>query len=209
MKNKLVELVNLWAEFEESHPAAELDTFCRWVLARQTPAAREAVMAGVSVDGRIGRLIGKLGRYASIYSKKAFAGLPLNNFEDLGYLWQTEFMGAPTKSELIHAMLSEFPSGVDVIKRLVGLGLLEEFPDERDKRSKRVRLTRAGSALAAESRPIAGRVAQVVVADLSEPEKTILLGALEHLAEYHDERYKAVRGAEDFEAVYRGVKESV
>lgn len=207
MKNKLVELVNLWAEYEEAQPEPGIEGFCRWVLAREEAAQpREAVMAGVPVDGRIGRLIGKLGRYAGIYSKKAFAGLPLNNFEDLGYLWQVEYMGEPKKSELIYAMLSEFPSGADVIKRLVSMGLLEEFPDAHDKRSKRVRLTPAGRALARDSRPVAGRVANAVVADLSAADKTVLLDLLEHLSAYHDERYKAVRGAEDWGEVERGLK---
>lgn len=207
MKNKLVELVNLWAEYEEAHTAPDVAGFCRWALAREEAAQpREAVMAGVPVDARIGRLIGKLGRYAGIYSKKAFAGLPLNNFEDLGYLWQVEYMGEPKKSELIYAMLSEFPSGVDVIKRLVSMGLLEEFPDAHDKRSKRVRPTPAGRALAHDSRPVAGRVAKAVVADLSAADKTVLLDLLEHLSAYHDERYKAVRSAEDWEEVERGLK---
>ncbi len=207
MKNKVVELVNLWAEYEEAHPAPDVAGFCRWVLAREDAAQpREAVMAGASIDGRIGRLIGKLSRYAGIYTKKAFTGLPLNNFEDLGYLWQVEYMGEPKKSELIYAMLSEFPSGVDVIKRLVSMGLLEEFPDPHDKRSKRVRITPEGRALALDSRPVAGRIAKAVVADLGAGDKTVLLSMLEHLSAFHDERYKAVRAAEDWGAVEEAVR---
>lgn len=208
MKNKVVELVNLWAEFEEQQESPELTAFCHWVLARQEKepsATRDANIPGIPLNPRIGRLIGKLSRYATIYSKKAFSELPLNNFEDLGYLWQTEFMGSPTKSELIYSMLSEFPSGVDVIKRLVGLGFLEEFPDETDKRSKRVRITASGRALAAQSRPIAERVANVVVGDLSEPEKTIFLDLLEQLSDLHDSHYKSLRATDDFEEMYRKV----
>jgi|APTNR8051073442_1049403.scaffolds.fasta_scaffold01731_13 DNA-binding MarR family transcriptional regulator len=204
-KNKLVDLAVAWGEYEAAVPEPDLRDFCRWYLAHTTNDhswKTDPDEPGVPLNAHIGRMLGKLSRYASLYAKKAFAALELNNFEDLGYLWQTLEMGEPKKSELIYAMLSEFPSGVDIIKRLVQAGLLEEYPDPHDRRSKRVRATPKGRELAARSWPIADRVARVVVGDLSEAEKEVLLGLMNRLAHLHDSYYKQVRATTDFEQVY-------
>lgn len=207
MKNKLVALVQAWGVYEEEVQYTDLQDFCKWYLKTHAPTEPTGGLMGadeVPSDQNmfLGRLIGKLSRYASIYAKKAFAPLGLNNFEDLGYLWQTEFMGAPKKSELIYAMMSEFPSGADVIRRLVGMGLLEEFPDDQDRRSKRVRITPKGTALSAQSIPATEKVARIVVGDLDETEKAVLVKLLSRLEKLHDHHYKQVRNTDDFESVY-------
>jgi len=207
MKNKLVELAQVWGQYEEQVQAPDLRDFCRWYLEQNTPQEESIPLMGsevekASLNSQLGRLIGKLSRYASIYAKKAFSPLGLNNFEDFGYLWQTQYMGSPKKSELIYAMLSEFPSGVDVIKRLVGKGLLEEFPDEQDKRSKRVRITEKGLALSIQSIPVTEKVARVIVGDLKDEDKTLLIDLLQGLEQLHDNHYKLLRNTNDFEEVY-------
>ena len=48
------------------------------------------------------------------------------------------------KSELIYDMISEFPCRIDVIRCLVKIGYVKELPDEEEKRSKRIQITKAG-----------------------------------------------------------------
>lgn len=201
MKNKLIELINVWAQYEEGHPEAELREFCSWYLAQESAAQKPALapdreIPDLPLNGRLGRLIGKLSKYAFFYSKKAFQQLSLNNFEDMGYLWQIQNMGTPKKSEVIYSMLSEFPSGMDIIKRLVNLGLAEEFPDEQDKRSKRLAITAKGRELLFQCRPLAEQVGEIALGRLSQAEKAAMIAALERLADFHDEHYKAMRNVE-------------
>jgi DNA-binding MarR family transcriptional regulator len=67
----------------------------------------------------------------------------------------------------------EKPTGLEVIKRLIKHGLLNERNDENDKRSKRVFLTDKGQALFYATVEQLNKVALIVSGDLTKDEKTI------------------------------------
>ncbi len=192
--NKVVRLVNLWAEFEEENPDGELENFCVHYLEKQLLLKDTTLeKSAVSLNAKLASLTGKLSRYASHYSKMALSGLPLNNVEDWVYLMQLVIMGEPTKSELIYEMISEFPSGIDVIKRLIKNKLVTEFPDANDKRSKRLRITPEGIQFIQMSLPKMEQVGEMAFDKLKESEKYVLIGILEKLAQFHKQHFKNVK----------------
>ncbi len=204
MANKLVDLVNAWARLEEANPDLDMTTFCRKMLEEQAVNAREeaeAVLPCSSARGVLGMLLGKLNRYADIYIKKALHGLPMNSIDEAIYLEIIARGNMPRKSYVIHEALSEFPSGIDIIKRLVKYGLVEELPDPEDRRSKRLRLTPEGEAMMFDIRERLARATQLAFGTLSEREMAELIPLLFRLEQYHANRYKAVRSAGDFEAL--------
>ena len=69
------------------------------------------------------------------------------------------------------------------------LDLLEEFEDEQDKRSRRVRLRPAGRQLLGELFYKMTQLSQLVTADLDDQEKFELLSLLEHLNRFHLKLY--------------------
>lgn len=215
----VVELVNQWAAYEAEHPDAGIADFCAHYLMEQS---QEQLTTAALVDGagarpeepsldwnsgtirpeaRLGALIGRLSRYAYLYSKKAMQPFDFKSMDEPIYLLALLELGTPKKSELIYAMLSEFPSGIDIINRLIGMELMEEFPDEQDRRSKRLRITQKGLKKLADCSPALDKVVQVAFGTLSAVEKEILVRVLGRLDTYHTEHFKDVRTAE-FDDVY-------
>lgn len=200
---RIVELVNLWAKYEADNPDMDIRDFCVRYLSEQQEktAPVERHVLHESLNGQLGKLIGKLHKYSGLYFKKAFTTLGLNNIEDVIYLIMIERMGNPKKSEVIYEMLSEFPSGIDVIKRLAGLGLVVESPDPNDRRSKRLLITEKGREVMYESFPVIEQVGEIAFDQLSASEKATIIHLLERLEHYHWDHYKAVRAA-DFPEIY-------
>lgn len=188
--NKLVQLVNLWAEFESQNPEAEIKDFCLNFILEDYQGKKPGF---ITINGQLASLTGKLSKYASFYSKKALEKFSLNNIEDWVYLMRLREMGTPKKSELIYDMISEFPSGIDVIKRLVKLNLVAEFPDLEDKRSKRLKITESGLELLVKSLPWMEKISDMAFNQLQDPEKVLLIELLDRLNTFHKTHYMNVR----------------
>jgi len=202
MAHPLVDLVACWGRYEADQPNLSITDFCVRYLAEQAAPQRSAVAPfAAPLNGQLAGLLGRMARFAELYSKKALEHLDLNNNEDWIYLLcllQTE---APTKSELINQMLAEVPSGFDVIRRLVKLELAEEFPDPTDKRSKRVRLTDKGREFLWGAMPYIEKIGEMAFDSLTDAEKMLLANLLQRLDAFHAQHYRQVRSS-DFGAAY-------
>ncbi len=195
MSKKIVELVNLWSKYEDENPEMSIADFCVKYLAENSTQSLEE-WHSVPVNGQLAGLLGRLVKYSNLYSKKALNHFPLNNIEDWIYLISLMDLKTPKKSELIYEMLSEFPSGIDIIKRLIASDLVEEFPDENDKRSKRVKITEKGLQVLAESMPYMDKVGKMAFDTLTPSEKTMIVNILKRLDSFHNEHFKNVRNIE-------------
>lgn len=146
--------------------------------------------------------MGRVAQFDHHYSKKALQQLGMNNVDDMMYLHVIRYLGgAPRKSELIKTMLSEFPSGIEIIRRLTKLGFIEEMPDETDKRSKRVRLTTSGEDVLNSSYAYLHQAGELMYDTLSLSEKTMLVQLLERLDKFHTEHYSPYQ-SDSFEVLY-------
>jgi MarR family transcriptional regulator, lower aerobic nicotinate degradation pathway regulator len=206
MQNKLVEMVNVWAAYEQDKPDLSIRDFCIRYLSehRDTLELSGEDSWKINRDGYLSALIGRMAKYAAFYSKKGLKSMELNNYEDVLFLIRIIHIGTPKKSELIYDLLTEFPSGIDIIKRLINLGLCEEFPDEHDRRSKRVKITEKGLSMMPAYFGVLGKVSQMATILLSADEKELLIGLLEKLEYFHHEQYMAGRN-DAFETLYERV----
>ncbi|MGM9509387.1 MarR family winged helix-turn-helix transcriptional regulator [Larkinella sp. GY13] len=226
-EQQLIDLVNAWAKYSEATPDADVAGFCLHYLTETAqPAVLNQHSPVASPDGlydekwvesltgtanrslteirpssRLAALVGRLSKYGYFYSKKAMFPLNFKSIEEPVYLIVLAQMGTPKKSELIYEMMVEFASGIDVVNRLVGMGYIEEFPDENDRRSKRLRITEAGLTILQECFPVMNRVADVAYSSLTEGEKALLIQILDKLDRYHAEHYKLSKNA-GFDEVY-------
>lgn len=205
----LVALVNQWAEYEKQHTDRSLRDFCLWYLTNQPLSLPDQadIFDETPINGLLGKLMGRVSQYDHLYTKKALNELGLNNVDDMMYLHMIHHLNAPRKAELINAMLSEFPSGIEIIRRLLRLSLIEELPDEADKRSKRVRLTEAGERLLRASYDLLHRAGEMMYDWLTEPEKLLLAHLLERLDAVHVVYHKRVRAEKFTEAYARLMRE--
>lgn len=192
MNKTIVELVNTYAELEAEFPNLSVEDFCVKYLANRVQPEKY----GSVVNGQLAALIGKMSSFASLYSKKALQNVGVNNTDDWIYLITLHSMGNPKKSELIYEMVSEFPSGIDVIKRLTASKLVEEYPDEEDRRSKRLRITPQGQEVLTNSFPYMMKVGEMAFSTMTDGEKVLLLNVLKRLDNFHTSHYKDIRTAD-------------
>lgn len=130
--------------------------------------------------------LGKMGRYADNYSRKAMSKTPLGSIEEFTYtipLLQNESL---TKSELINKNGHAITTGTEIIKRLLKKNILTQFPDDKDKRSMRVKLTEPGKAALFASMSTTKDIATIATGILSNEELMQLLSTLIKLDVFHD-----------------------
>lgn len=218
----MVDLVNAWAYYSQATPNADVAGFCLHYLTEhsqltsddqpETPDDSKPVVTSLSgnpnvgmvdmrPEARLGALVGRLSNYAYFYSKKALQPFNFRSIEEPVYLIMLMQMGTPKKSELIFEMMSEFASGIDIVNRLVGMGYIDEFPDENDRRSKRLRITAAGLAVMQACYPVMNQVADVAYGSLTEGEKALMVQILDKLDRYHADHYRQSKNA-GFDEVY-------
>ena len=135
----------------------------------------------------IGQLLTYLSRYLKIYFKKALVGTELTTSDDFTYLATLFHNTSLTKTELILMNKHEKTSGMEVIKRLLSSGFIQQFDDENDKRSKRVSLTQEGQKVLFHSFENMQKVANISTGNLSETENNQLLNLLKRLDNFHND----------------------
>lgn len=155
-------------------------------------AAREEILHYyrlLPLNSRISALLTRMNRFASFYTKKAFTGLEITSVQEFGVLACIQGLGTPTKTEVAHYNLLEKTTGTEILKRLLKLGFIEEFDDEHDKRSKRVKITRIGSEVMETAVTRLWELSEIVVGNLSETQKHTLATMLEELDHFHSNIY--------------------
>lgn len=153
---------------------------------------REEVMhyyRHLPINARISALLTRMNRFASFYTKKAFHGLEITNAQEFGILACVQGLGTPTKTEVAHFNLLEKTTGTEMMKRLIKLGFIEEFDDENDKRSKRVKITPSGNAVMETAVLQLWELSEIVVGNLSDEQKHHLASMLEELNDFHSSIY--------------------
>ncbi|MBN2637860.1 MAG: MarR family transcriptional regulator [Bacteroidales bacterium] len=124
-------------------------------------------------------------RFARTYVKKAFSERLFKTLDEFGFLSTLLREGSLLKSELIQKHLLEISSGSEIIKRLIRLGLIYEFDDERDRRAKRVALTELGKSEVIASFDEMHKVSEIVIGTLSLHEVTDTLAVFNKLTSFH------------------------
>ncbi|WP_161964537.1 MarR family winged helix-turn-helix transcriptional regulator [Mucilaginibacter endophyticus] len=162
-----------------------------------------ALNIAYQLDNNIGRLFVFMSRYAKSYIKKALEGTPLQTAEDftaLAILLTHQFL---SKSELISHNLQEKASGTEVIRRLVASGLVKQWDDEKDKRSKLIAITEKGRSLLFEIFEHTSYVGTIITGKLTLAEKLTLQYLLQKLENFHLEHYqrKTIINKEDLKKV--------
>lgn len=138
-----------------------------------------------SYEAHISSLISELYKYAKSYAKKAMNDSEIKTLDEFGFLATLMVEESFTKTEIISRHLLEITSGTEILKRLNRSGYIEEFSDENDKRSKRVRITPQGQRLMFTLFEEMNKAAHIITGDLSEKEKETLLNLLLRLKNFH------------------------
>lgn len=204
--NKTVQLVNHWGEFEKKHPDGSIADFCRHYLAHENrvPQEKGTLVGGVVPEIREGllmKIIGRISKLNMLYANVALEDTGLNQIEEFGILQTIRREKSPRKTEVIYANLFELSSGTDILNRLQKRGLIREYADKEDKRSKRIELTAKGEKVAKESTSIIEKNATMLLNSLALEDKELCIQLLKGVEIKLSEYWQKHKGKE-FTEIY-------
>jgi DNA-binding MarR family transcriptional regulator len=177
--------------YERAYPKEQSPQhFAVWLLRQTTDGEQmDGYADGPSerekLDGTIGKLLIYLNRYMRMYTRKALEGSPLGTMDEFVYLVMLTEQGALTKSDLIQRNRHEKPTGMEIIRRLLALGLIGQTDDLDDRRSKRLTITPLGIAVSGQVAGQMGKASTLLTGNLSIAEKLLLLQLLDKLEHFH------------------------
>ncbi|MEL6537044.1 MAG: MarR family winged helix-turn-helix transcriptional regulator [Bacteroidota bacterium] len=203
MKDRLesgIALLKHWEEYSQQDSGGDLSQFGAWLqleyqsqkedlLQRALSQAPKEVQGSPNLlDAQISFTWGRLMRFTQIWAKRAFAETPIRTLDEFGilmYIWQNQ---TPKKSEVAHHSLMEQTTCFEIIKRFQRQNLVEEFPDESDKRSRRVRLTpEALQMVGTVLRHKAETLSTLLLGRMSQDQKMVMWDLLRSLERFHTE----------------------
>ena len=141
------------------------------------------------MENEICKQILLLGRYSKLMIRKGLVDFPELANEEFTYLYRLKDEPDLTKIQLIERNGHEKQTGIQIIKRLLEAGFVDERNDQDDKRSKRLRLTKKGEDIFHESVKKVNMTSQALSGKLLEKEKNEFLKTLRKLNEFHAHVY--------------------
>lgn len=141
------------------------------------------------LENEIAKQVIMLSRYSKHLLKKALEPHPDLVNEDFTYLFRLMDYESLTKMQLIEKNAHEKQTGIEIIKRLVKNGLLQEKPDAEDRRSTRISVTQKGKEVFAGCMKDITMVSRLMCGQLNTEKKRDLLKTLTELNTFHQTLY--------------------
>src|SRR5258706_3588769 len=183
--DKTIELVNQWGAFAGTHPMGSIEDFCRHYLAHAQQKETHGVLVGGVVpaitDGLLLKIIGRISKLNMNYANLALEGTGLNQIEEFGMLVTIKQEKNPKKTEVIYANLFELSSGTDMLARMKKRGLINEYDDTEDRRSKRLALTSKGEKAVDACKVKIFKNATMLMNDLTDDDKQLCIQLLKNV----------------------------
>lgn len=140
---------------------------------------------GRSVESVINTMIVHLNRYAKKFLKSAIYGSDFSTHEDFIYLINLKAFGQMSKMELIKQNIHDKPAGMQIIKRLIAQGWVDQTASDIDKRSKVLEITKSGLLALENQMDKVRQATEIVTGDLTQYEKMELIRLLNKLNDFH------------------------
>ena len=174
-------------DFRKSGGAPNVSEFSAWLSEEFThqEVSLPFLFPGESVESAASKYIIYLYRYAKGYGKKLLKDTPLSSIDDVPYLLMLLFSGPSTKMELIQANVHEKTTGMEILNRLLRLGLGEQHFNLDDKRSRKLSISPEGQKLMQQLMKGMDSLSAIVSGNLASNERTSLLKMLHKLNDFH------------------------
>ena len=166
--------------YQEGHTSQKVEDFTIWLNTQlfESPAANEhAADNSLLIAFKLMVVAKTLKRLA----KGAFAETKVSSIDEYSFLLHLNAAPSFRKMELVEMHNLEAPTGIEIIKRLLKNRFIHEFPDDQDKRAKRIAITQQGIDELSALSPRMDRVFSQLSSPLSLNEKVQLSGILDKL----------------------------
>jgi len=210
MSDKIVELVNLFHAFEKENPKAELQDFCKsYLLGLSENKQAPIKFTKENPKGKVlGKALNRLSKMSIFYSKKNLMALELKTLEDFVFLRILTELGPLTKKQLIDSHITEYTTGIEIIKRLIQLGLVKEKENPDDKRATSIVTTAKGKAVLEKCYPYMEQIGSVIFGPLTDDESLQLAHLLIKLDSFHSNLYQHHRDSsmEELQKIIKAIR---
>lgn len=183
--NKLVELVNRYAEFEEGHPDAGIEDFCRHHLASgRNKESLDNLFGGERpprADIILTKMIDRIARIHMIYIQVAMRGTNIRHFEEFSLLSAIANLKNPRKTEVIYHTINELSTGLNLLAGMKKRGYINELDDPEDKRSIRLTLTPKGKKILEGCYKRFGKIPELLFKDINNEDVLLCIQLLKNV----------------------------
>jgi DNA-binding MarR family transcriptional regulator len=188
----LKELLDMLEEFskENTHDEISLPSFVLWLNTKLFSGSKgkQSIHSPEALDMELSFLLVLQSRFYKAYAKRALGQSELSSPEGFSFLYHLSLVDSYRKMELIKMHHLEPPSGIEVLKRLMGKAFIEEFDDPDDKRAKRIRITEKGKNELRIMLPKMSEVFRFMTAEMSLNEKLHVLAFLKQMNDFHSRK---------------------
>ncbi len=202
------QLIDLWETYEdEAKEEHNLLDFSEWmaeqineksIVNSRISKKREIYPHSEAKDflnkldpkSRFQEYILRIARFEEFYIRKYLIDLPLNSRLEYLFLFTVDNLEKARKTDLINIHLVEYTTGMDTIKRLIKNKLLNELPDEQDKRAKVLILTKEGEVVLKKANKRMDETRNMFLACISPNKWKKTLSVLNEIDEFHSNIYQ-------------------
>jgi DNA-binding MarR family transcriptional regulator len=181
MKAELLHnLIDLVEEYSQTSSSGAMEDFVIWLSGRYFKSEATAVHQE-QLDLMMAFQISLLYKTIKRQTKEVISDSALSSLDGYSFLLHLDETESFRKMELIEMHNLEAPTGIEVLKRLLAKGLIEEFNDEQDKRAKRVKMTKAGKQELERLKPLVNQRFNNFAKSLSLDDKLSLVATMNKL----------------------------
>jgi DNA-binding MarR family transcriptional regulator len=193
MKNSqsVIALIERWEEFCEHTKKPSLGAFAEWLQLIESPQPNTlegSLIPGTPTDSNAGvaaMLISRLNRMISLSNKPAIQKHGLLKAHELRVLIQVALSGRASKTEISRKALLEFSTTVEITKRLVKRGLINDIQNPLDRRSSILTLSSTGKTLLKNINAAMKPFYRDFLSCMSANEQSVFVMLLQRLEEFH------------------------
>lgn len=203
----LKQIIDLYEEFESHEHHLDLLSFARWIIKKleeepeliqkstrekRTEQLKDGLIVLKNMDDKVRFLesVSRIARYHDLYSRKALKDLIINTRLEYLFLQAVHLMEKAKKTDLINAFNLEYTTGMDTIRRLTNNGLLNEIPDESDKRARLLALTEKGEEILVRANKRMDEEYRMFLTAINNNKWKKAIPVLEEIDEFHSSVYQ-------------------
>lgn len=182
----LIDWLDTYVE-ENPNEEVKIESFLIWLNSKVfsgEPQINSGIDEGL-MDMELSFLLASQHRHYKSYARAVLGNSELSTPEGFSFLFHLSQTDSYRKMELINMHHLEAPSGIEVLKRLLKHGFIEEYDDPDDGRAKRVCISKKGRAELERIMPKMQQVFSAMSAEMSQQEKIHVLAFLRQMEDYH------------------------
>lgn len=187
----IVELVTEWDAYESNHPGATVAAFCSFYLEKERvrktskPVIKETLSEDENTDGRLTKVIGRIGAMHLVYAKLALKEMEGVEFEWFNFLDTLFHQGESRKTDLISYNLLEQSTGNDILNRIKKADFITERSAPNDKRVKLIKLSSKGMQLLSRLNELLQQPSHLIFHGIQEEDKQLIIRLLNETEKKH------------------------